>query len=175
MLLERGNVNDDSRFKLSTRTQSSLELLLHGVNNAFIERLAISFLREPNWVADGVRFVAYLQDHAAALKCHIRVLSVVDFDGTPAHISLIGYVASRFKPQALDIDVNFDDAEGPLTMLFDHASIRSSFKHVTFNVSQEATVACKRCIRKVGEVRRTGTVSEWVSLPALSARTVTLS
>lgn len=141
MQLERGRFDEYSLFKATSLTQDSLGLVLDRINNAFVERLNVRFIRhddDPRYDSGGARFLGHLHENAGALECRIKTLCNVGLIHSRAHIdyALVDFVANHLKPQALDTIVCCNEQQTSQTMLFDHVSMRSSIKHVLFQVSK---------------------------------------
>lgn len=129
---ERGNYNEDSLFEVSALTEASLGPLCNRVNNAFVERMLITFTR----FLDDARFLRHLRDHVAELKCRANFLDVRNsFDSANYDDALVDFVASRLKPQTLICSIQRAQ-QASQAMLFNHAPMRSVLKHVEVYVSQ---------------------------------------
>lgn len=63
--------DDDTAFHVRALTDVSLRRLLDRLKSAFIERLETDFVHSCD-----IRFLRYLRDNGAELKCRINVLDV---------------------------------------------------------------------------------------------------
>lgn len=142
MQLERSNIIEDNRFRVSELTEANLGLLFGRINNAFVERFETDFKCD----SEGVRFLRYLRDRSAELKRLIKVLDVentVDSDPVAYDYALVDFVACSLKPQQLH-GLMCDTEHTTQATLFDHVSMRSALSHLELCLSVKAkNEACR--------------------------------
>lgn len=103
------------------------EMLYHRINNAFIERLALSFRQR------ALCHLKYLRANAEDIQCKIGTLRI---DGCAAAVdyALIDFLGGHLKPKIYETWM-YDLLRRDYATLFAHNALRGKVTHLVYEVS----------------------------------------
>lgn len=111
---------------LQVREENGYETLVHGVNNAYIRRLALSF-RQPDLVP-----LCCLRTKAKDLQCQIGTLVVQDSE-EEIDDALLDFLAVHLKPQVYEAATGeFVGLRESHAMLFARSALHGYVKHLVY-------------------------------------------
>lgn len=129
-----GAKKDDQIKLLSSRNQQDLELLFHGLNNAFVDRLTTCFHRED------LSLLHCLRTKANDLQCRIRMLYIED-TLEKVDYALVDFLGLHLRPQICKLEMAREVREDYATLLA-YGALRDSVTRWEYQVRKSASSGC---------------------------------
>lgn len=109
-------------------TEQDLETLYRRVNNAFVDRLELSFHPEDSIL------LYHLRASASHLQCQIGALRV-QAKSVEIDYLLVDFVGVHLKPKAYEMSVWSEDDIEEYERLYTHNALRGNVTHLAYDVS----------------------------------------